>query len=54
MYTGVITADNVKAFVVIELFIVDNSMGKCSFCPCQIARFIKQNNPCQTVQDILV
>lgn len=42
MYTGVITADNVKALVAMELFIVDNSTGKCSFCPCQIAPFTKQ------------
>lgn len=54
VYTGVITADNVKALVAMELFIVDNSMGKCSFCPCQIAPFTKQNNPRQPVQDIFV
>lgn len=51
MYSGIKTADNVKALVAMVLFIVDNSVEKCSFCPCQIAAFTRQNNPCQSVQD---
>lgn len=54
MYTGVRTDDSVKALLAMELFIVDNSMGKCSFCPYQIAPFTKQNNPQQPVQAIFV
>lgn len=52
MYTAVRTDDNVKASLAMELFIVDNSVGKCSFCPDQIAPFTKQNNPWQPVQAI--
>lgn len=54
MYSGIKTADNVKALVAMVLFIVDNSVEKCSFCPCQIAAFTRQNNPCQSVQDIFI